>query len=556
MFCPVTFYRTLDLSLLIIIFIVAQIKGQPSITFQVDISDLIENGFFSKDLGHRVFVRGSFNDWRGSEYELTESKDPNRYIGKHSLGKIGDTISYKYVIQKGADNDYWETQPNPNNPDNGNRQAVIVRDNQVLTMGHFGYDEYIHYPVVFSKQKLQEDYLQFRNILESTHPALYDYAPKVSLDSIFDKNFDKIDSELDFRTFLILMTEVISNVGCGHSSHCIPNKYWSVAPEKLFPLQLTGANNKIIVRGSYSDVISVPVGSEIIAINGQPVDLVLNRLMLLTSADGFNPSYRHTKSIKNFSVKYSLAFGFFDSYVVEYRESGNKQFKKEIVQPVAKAMIDKSKHKARELSFQIEEKTQTGVLTINSFGYYGEVDMFQSFVDSVFSDIRQNKTENLILDLRGNSGGDPFCAAYLWAYLQPESLPYFQDHYGKYDTLASPIPIPQNSFKGKLFTIIDGNGFSTTGHFCGLLKYHNVGKFIGSELGSTYTCTGNATYPALKNTGIMVGTARVRRYTAAVKDMDPQRGVMPDYNIEPTQEDIINGKDIVKTYTLELTGKK
>ena len=90
--------------------------------------------------------------------------------------------------------------------------------------------------------------------------------------------------------------------------------------------------------------------------------------------------------------------------------------------------------------------------------------------------------------------------------------------------MANTLKIP--FIKGDLYTLIDGLGFSTTGHFCGLLKYHQVGKFVGSETGATYTCTGNATYPALDETGIMVGTARVMRYTAAVKNMDPRRGVI------------------------------
>ncbi|MGC9342482.1 MAG: hypothetical protein ACP5E3_07275, partial [Bacteroidales bacterium] len=118
-----------------------------------------------------------------------------------------------------------------------------------------------------------------------------------------------------------------------------------------------------------------------------------------------------------------------------------------------------------------------------------------------------------------------------------------------------PIPQPVNHFQGNLLTLIDGNGFSTTGHFCGLLKYHKVGKFVGTELGSTYTCTGNATYPPLKNTGIMVGTARVMRYTAAVKDMDPRRGVLPDYRVELSTEDIVDGRDVVMEYVINYINK-
>jgi C-terminal processing protease CtpA/Prc len=205
---------------------------------------------------------------------------------------------------------------------------------------------------------------------------------------------------------------------------------------------------------------------------------------------------------------------------------------------------------------KIIEGGNTTLLTINTFGYYDKVPMFHDFIDSVFQVINQEGIENLILDLRGNSGGDPFCAYYLWGYLQPKSLPYFEDHYGKYDTLANPVPLPINHFSGKLFTLIDGHCFSTTGHFCGLLKYHKTGKFIGNETGATYTCTGNATYPPLENTRIMVGTARVRRYTAAVKNMDPERGIIPDYPVELSREDIINTRDAILEYALMLTGDK
>ena len=74
-------------------------------------------------------------------------------------------------------------------------------------------------------------------------------------------------------------------------------------------------------------------------------------------------------------------------------------------------------------------------------------------------------------------------------------------------------------------------------------------------MGATYTCTGNATYPALDETGIMVGTARVMRYTAAVKDMDPRRGVIPDFPVESTQNDLITGRDRVLEYALSLATK-
>ena len=225
---------------------------------------------------------------------------------------------------------------------------------------------------------------------------------------------------------------------------------------------------------------------------------------------------------------------------------------KAVLQPVGKAQVDQGEEAHNEFSMKELNQGQVALLTINTFGYYSEVDMFKSFIDSVFQVIDQKGIDQLILDLRGNGGGDPFCSSYLWGYLQHEPAPYFEDHYGRYDTLANAIPLPELHFQGDLYTLIDGLGFSTTGHFCGLLKYHRVGKFVGTETGATYTCTGNATYPALEQTGIMVGTARVMRYTAAVKDMNPHRGIQPDYPVEPTQEDLIRCRDAVLEYALSL----
>ncbi|GET22119.1 S41 family peptidase [Prolixibacter denitrificans] len=536
-------------------FLLAPAYGQVLVTFRIDIEDLIAAGLLSPADSNKVFVRGSFNNWRGTAHELKRLPEQRIYQGTFDLNKeAGDTISYKFVIEKKQGHFFWERNPDPTNPGNGNRQFTLEKEKMVLPIAHFRYDEYFIYPVVFSKQKLQEDFRQFRQILETTHPALYDYTTKEVLDSLFDLSYSRIDTALDFRTFLMLMTEVISQVGCGHSSLWIPNAYWNVAPERLFPLKLQAAEGKTYVTGSYDNKEEIPIGSELLIINQMPISALINQLAALTSADGFNHSYRLTKATQNFAIKYAHAYGFQDTFQIEYLVPGKRQKQVAFLQPVSKEAVDKSKTKHTELSFKEIEGTNAGVLTINTFGYYSRVGMFRSFVDSVFQVIEKNAIGNLILDLRGNGGGDPFCSSYLWAYLEPEPVPYFEDHYGKYDTLANPVPQPAFPYQGKLFTLIDGNGFSTTGHFCGLLKYHQVGKFIGTEIGATYTCTGNATYPPLKHTRIMVGTARVRRYTAAVKNMDPKRGIIPDYPVELTQQDIIDGRDAVLEYALKLAG--
>ena len=529
------------------------VQAQSKVTFQLNLEPLVEEQLFSPDGDMHVYVRGSFNSWQGTSHKLTRDAEENLYTGSFTLeGHAGDTVFYKYVIEKGPDRFFWEDNPDPTNPDHGNRRLVLNDSHLLLPEAIFHPNEYFSYPVIFQKEKLQADFEQFRSILEETHPALYDYTDKGVLDSLFDRNYAAIQDDLDFNSFLVLMTEVISQVGCGHSSLWIPGDYWTVVPHKLFPLKLQVAGEKFYISGFFNDTASVPKGSKIISINGEPFEQIATRLESLTSADGLNRAFRRAKVAQHFAVKYAMAYGFPDAFTIQYIQAYQEKPIEAVLKPVSKRHVDLGKVDHDELSMKVLNKGRTALLTINTFAYYSEVDMFKAFIDSVFQVIDQKSIDQLILDLRGNGGGDPFCSSYLWGYLQHEPVPYFEDHYGKYDTLAIAIPQPKLHFQGELYTLIDGLGFSTTGHFCGLLKYHQVGIFVGSETGATYTCTGNATYPALEQTGIMVGTARVGRYTAAVKDMDPLRGIIPEYPVEPTQEDLISGRDAVLEYALSL----
>jgi len=524
---------------------------QTKVTFVLNLEPLISSQKFIPGEGSRVLIRGSFNQWEGNTHVLTNTGG-YLYEGTFELeGVPGDSLEYKFVIEKEAGRFFWESDPNTSNPSHGNRVVVLEEGEMRLAEAFFQPGEYFSFPVVFSREKLQEDFNQFRTILEETHPALYDYTEKEVLDSLFDRNLARIDEALDFNSFLLLMTEVISHVGCGHSSMWIPGAFWNVAPDGLFPLKMFISENKGYVIGSHANE-TLPLESEILSINGEPFKDIVEGLEALSSADGLNQVFRMAKVNQYFPLKYAVAFGLQDSFQVSYRIKGQTAISESTLSPVSKTLMDQSRPGDPELSFEELEPGKVGLLTINSFGYYGQVDWFKSFMDSVFMVCKDQRIENLILDLRGNGGGDPFCASYLWAYLQHEPVPYFEDHYGKYDTLANPVPQPTNYFTGQLYTLIDGLGFSTTGHFCGLLKYHRVGEFVGSETGATYTCTGNATYPALDHTGIMVGTARVMRYTAAVKDMDPLRGIIPDFPVDITPMDQIQGRDVVLDKALSL----
>jgi C-terminal processing protease CtpA/Prc len=290
-------------------------------------------------------------------------------------------------------------------------------------------------------------------------------------------------------------------------------------------------------------------------INGKPVPEIIEALKSISSSDGFIDAFR-LKSVENgFSKKYALYFGYPERFHVTYIAPGKADPEQAELLPVPIGTVNLNTQKGRELSFRIIDSRNTALLTINTFAYYDKRDMWRSFIDSAFTEIRENGIKNLIMDLRGNDGGDPLCSSFLLSYLAHEPVRYFVKPYGRHTELAEPLPLAENRFQGKLYTLIDGAGFSTTGHFCALLKYHGIGTFIGSETGATYTCTGSVHYVDLENTKLILGTAQHRRYSVVVKNMDRCRGILPDYHVEQTQQDLVAGKDTVLDFTIRLIGE-
>ena len=189
------------------------------------------------------------------------------------------------------------------------------------------------------------------------------------------------------------------------------------------------------------------------------------------------------------------------------------------------------------------EAKSTAVMTVKTFIYYDRVDYFRDFMSRSFRQIREKDIENLILDLRGNDGGDPFCAVILYSYLEKEPAPYFAEPYGRYAELAKPVPLPDDRFTGRLFILLDGRCGSTNGHFSALLKYHKIGKFVGTPSGSTYKCNaGKNTEFTLDKTSLILTLGR-STYAAAVEGMDKAKPIMPDFPVQVTYRDFLDGKD-------------
>ncbi|MDH5399599.1 MAG: S41 family peptidase, partial [Cyclobacteriaceae bacterium] len=164
--------------------------------------------------------------------------------------------------------------------------------------------------------------------------------------------------------------------------------------------------------------------------------------------------------------------------------------------------------------------------------------------------INDSKTENLIIDLRNNGGGDPYAGSYLMQYIANKPFSYFHQDVRMYSALKKTIQPKPNRFKSKPYILTNGYCFSTTGHFSSIVRENNFGIFVGDETGATYTCNDNSKGITLKNTKLSINLPRNTYYTTA-STLTNEHGIIPDHYVLPDIKSILSNTDTVLNYTLK-----
>jgi len=530
--------------------------SQTPVTFRVDMTDPYNKKLLDTVVGDQVILRGSFCDWSGIDYVLEDKDRDLIYSGDFIIeGDTGEVIEYKYAVLKEDGNVFHETKANPDNLPYGNRTLTIGSETGDPHVGKYITNPYrlgsIGLEVKFPVQELQEDFLKVRQTLEENHGCLYEFTSKEEFDALFDHQYQMINRPMSPNEFFKILTPITEKVGCGHTNLWMPGDFWDMDPDNLFPLQIRILEGHMVISGSYTDSVQVPAGSIIHEINKRSAMDIYHEMKANYSADGYNQNFKRTSVEQRFPMIYARRFGFPDEYLVEYTLPGQKTHKETTLNPATLQSVRKvvfGTHDKPELSLKLLEEKSTAIITINTFIYYDRVDYFKGFLDSCFTLMKEKNIKNLILDLRKNDGGDPFCAVPLFSYLEHVPVPYFAEPYGRYAEFANPIPLADNRFTGNLYTLIDGRCFSTNGHFCALLKYHKIGKFVGTESGATYTCN------AGRDLMVRLNNTRFGRnpFAVAVQGMDQREPIKPDYPVHETIRDLLEGRDVYMEMALKL----
>jgi hypothetical protein len=464
----------------------------------------------------------------------------------------------------------------------------------------------------FSKSALQKDYTLFRNVLEESHPGLYWFTSKDSMNYYFDQGYMQLKDSMTEREFRTLLSFVVSKMKCGHTAVRY-SKYYSAyldtAKLKIFPLSVKAWADTMVVTANLNRKDSViRRGTIITAINDIPVAHLIDTVFNYLSADGnaITGKYQAISNRGNFGAFYKNIYGLPDSIDISYYDRWNQQQTTRIpVYDPAADTTDKkpvgtkrpskeetkyiSMHSARNV--QVDTTLKSAFMTVNTFSRGHRL---KSFFRKSFKTMKQMNIRYLVIDVRTNGGGDASNSTFLTRYITDKKFKLADTLYaikrssqyrshiemqqlywlmmqfithkekdGKYHFgyLERHVfkPKLKNHFDGDVFILTGGNSFSATALFAKKLQGQSNVKLIGEETGGG--AYGNSAWMlpdvTLPKTGLRFSLPKFR----LVMDKDlvaAGRGVMPDIEVLPSVESIRKGVDpkveVIKDIILSKNG--
>lgn len=445
----------------------------------------------------------------------------------------------------------------------------------------------------FSVKELKADFAILRTALEKGHGGMYRYTPKKEMDRQFDAIAAKLTVPMTERDFYRLLLWVVADVNDGHTSLKPSVASTGLYGEKpvFFPFKFRFLKKKAYLHRNYSNNPKIAMGGEVLSINGKPMQKILDVMLPQVCSDGRIETlkYRRMEFTSYFGARYNALFGSTTEYTFRYREPGTnleKEYKVPGIAPARLKAVFKERYPeaaAKKKPIKLEYRGDVAILTVRTFaGFpYKAANMsYPDFLKKAFIEFREKKISRLIIDLRNNSGGRDDFGKFLFAYLYDKPYMYYEsltlrnidlpfwkytgdrntekllkestkkNAKGTYDALGHPNTGMQKplkpTFKGKVFVLINGGSFSATGETTSLMHYYKLAKFVGEECGAGYYGNTSGIMPlvTLPNTELRLRLPMVK-YAMAVKDYPPDRGIIPDFPIEPTMADVLEGKDPV-----------
>ncbi len=449
---------------------------------------------------------------------------------------------------------------------------------------------------------LSGDVAILRDAYETVHPGLYRYATPAQVSARFDALARAWARPQTRAEAYLSLSRFLATVKCGHTYANFYNQSDAVQAElfdnqRLLPFHFVWINGRMVVLANQSSDERLERGAEVLSVDGRSTRAILRALMPYARADGSNDDKRRAllevrgfDRYETFDVFYALTHNPGATVRLRVRPPGSAR-----VETFDVATIDLATRRSLLVAEAESDdpiwtlaypRPQTALLTMPNWALYDSSWDWRGFLDQSFAEIAARGVTKLIVDIRGNEGGND-CGDLVAARLTdtpiaregyarrtryrqtPERLNQYLDTWDRsfrnwgddavarddgFFDLRGESDVDQIEprgprFRGSVDVLTDAQNSSATFQFANCIKANRLGRLIGAPTGGNQRGINGGAFFFLRlpASGLEADVPLIGRFPLTPK---PDAGIEPDVAIALTREDIANGRDAALEFAL------
>ena len=439
--------------------------------------------------------------------------------------------------------------------------------------------------ITFPEEAIRQDFEYLYETLAASHFDLYVHRPREAYDRYYREVLGAIDGPMSRLDAVRLYMPFVAFGKIGHAKTDFPVQdyiEYIQAGGTLLPFDIRVEDGRAFITHSYvqdSEAAPAP-GMELVAVNGRPMADWIERTGRYVSAE--RPYMVHAQLESMFPRLFWLDAGAVESFEITVR--GGAPGDTTMTVAAVPAMVVEEGKGARESVQQSRkaEVTPDGVAYLRPGPFYaaGEsetLETFEAFVDDSFRQFKAADTQDLIIDLRNNPGGDNSFSDPMIAWIADEPFRFASrfvvkasartrsvleslaekwpggvsaqmlDAMGQHDngeTFAFEIPVvePRESgYAGRVWALVDRHTYSNGTTVAAIIQDYGFGTILGEQTSDLPTSYASSAQFTLPETGIAVTYPKA--YFVRPNGDETLRGVVPDhlfdFPIESAGEDSV-----------------